>query len=155
MDITPVPANSNASALCLVMHDHHVPSYVLCWVMKCKPMITKCWTCCFEGFDFSFSFQAFGWSSYSEWLGAKEKAGVWLYVGLLVWKFTGLVSLTSCESFVNWSTESCTTEVASWRNGEVLYFPFPPTCFCNLICQPVIETYREMIGDEWPFYTVS
>lgn len=38
-----------------------------------------------------FHFKAIGWSSYSEWLGAKEKAEIWLYSCLLIWKFTGLI----------------------------------------------------------------
>lgn len=48
MEITPILANSNPSALLLMIHDDHVLSYILCWVIKCKPLITKCCTFCLE-----------------------------------------------------------------------------------------------------------
>lgn len=140
MEITPIQANSNASVLFLMIHDDRVPSYILC--RGIKPLITKCWTCCLEGFDFHLRL---GRSSYSERRSAKEKQE--FDCMLLFFLFCSLESLqvSFCSLHVFMVVQDfffffLNRELAlTWPlKEEVLYFP--QTCFCNSVCQHVTET---------------
>lgn len=140
MEITPIQANSNASVLFLMIHDDRVPSYILC--RGIKPLITKCWTCCLEGFDFHLRL---GRSSYSERRSAKEKQEfdcmLLFFFVLFFGKFTGFILFTSCfHGCSRFFFFFLNRELAlTWPlKEEVLYFP--QTCFCNSVCQHVTET---------------
>lgn len=140
MEITPIQANSNASVLFLMIHDDRVPSYILC--RGIKPLITKCWTCCLEGFDFHLRLLA-GALTQSDAVPKKSRNLIvcCCFFVLFFGKFTGFILFTSCfQGCSRFLFFFLNRELAlTWPlKEEVLYFP--QTCFCNSVCQHVTET---------------